>query len=78
MILKYVMIDYSKPILFFEGILHSEFCRFGAITSAGFVNISPDRAPITLGESISLGMKPAQKDAEIIRINIEHLTGGLG
>jgi hypothetical protein len=64
-LIKYVMIDHVKPILF-VGVDHKTMLPMGNITSAGFVTGMSGRIS-TGGESFSLkGMKPAAEDAAII------------
>jgi len=76
--MKYVVFDYSLPVIFQEGISHNEITVKGmSPTSAGFIIVSPkvkDSGPTTVrgyfeiriyGESISLGLKPSDRDLEI-------------
>ncbi|OGW46427.1 MAG: hypothetical protein A2078_14155 [Nitrospirae bacterium GWC2_57_9] len=64
LLVKYVMIDYVIPILFF-GVDHKAMRAAGNITSAGFIAEESGKLK-TGGESFSLGMKPAVEDADII------------
>jgi hypothetical protein len=64
-ILKYVMIDHTLPVVFGEYFKHSDFANVhGTITSAGKVawDIS-QRMAVTYGESVSLKLKPDPNDA---------------
>ena len=62
--IKYVMIDYVRPILF-SGVNHKAMRAAGNITSAGFIAEVGGRLE-TGGEAFSLGMKPSADDAGII------------
>lgn len=72
---KYVMIDYSIPILFSEAHGHSDFKHLGNITSAGYVRIYPETNGIDYkigvecyGFSESLLMQPdPENDEKIIK-----------
>ena len=68
--MKYVMIDYDRPILFFDIMNHSDFIKMGNITSAGFVDIRIDnngkKLCVVYGKSTSLKLSPAEHDAEMI------------
>ena len=70
--MKYVMINYSTPIIFTEANLHKHFEGFGNITSAGKFRIvhSPDCSPgiKTYGKSIGLKLEPAEEDAKILEM----------
>jgi hypothetical protein len=66
--LKYVIINHSLPVLFGEYLKHSDFICVGLVTSAGKVSIDTEnRAVFCFGESISLKLKPAKGDDEMIR-----------
>jgi len=67
--MKYVMIDFDRPILFFDIQNHSDFKRMGNITSAGYVKIYEKdgfRSCKVYGKSVSLKLAPAQHDEEIL------------
>jgi hypothetical protein len=78
--MKYVMIGNILPILFTEAMNHSDFKCNGDITSAGMCSIDSrlkydkdagkyfvEKIVHCYGESISLNLKPAEKDAERIK-----------
>lgn len=65
---KYIIIEYSYPIIFSECNKHSDFKHLGEITSAGFcnVNLYEDEMDV-YGESVSLGIKSdPDNDAPIL------------
>ena len=72
--MKYIMIDYSIPIIFTEAHQHSQFVGGGTITSAGFFKIVPVDDGIggtklvveTYGFSVSLKIYPDPIDAEVL------------
>ena len=67
--MKYIIIDGVKPIVFSEAQLHSEFKNMGEITSAGKCSIRNNKVSC-FGESISLKLKPNERDAKIIKMNL--------
>jgi len=72
--MKYVMIDYSIPIIFTEAHAHKYFEGFGHITSAGFFKIFKNDADEmdveTYGFSVSMKMGPDENDKNILRRNL--------
>ena len=70
--MKYVMINYSTPIIFTEANLHRHFEGFGNITSAGKFRIKcyEGRLPTieTYGKSVGLKLEPAEEDAKILEM----------
>ena len=64
--MKYVIINYTFPILFSEAHAHSDFMGIGNITSAGMVTIYNDRTVHCYGKSISLKLEPDENDKRLI------------
>lgn len=74
--MKYIIIDYSIPVVFSEANNHKDFKNIGNITSAAFFNISAkqeinDEAAPRIrvhcyGESQSLGLKKDICDERIL------------
>jgi hypothetical protein len=67
---KYIMIDDVFPVLFGEYFQHDHVAQrmkdFGEATSAGFVRFAGNGQLHAYGESISLNMKPAEQDSQIL------------
>ena len=65
--MKYVVLNYDTPIIFFDIQKHSDFKQMGNITSAGFITIFEDRNEcdtkcMCYGESTSLKIKSDPDD----------------
>lgn len=75
--LKYVIID-GMPVLFGSGIEHSRMKRLGDVDSAGFVCLTGNgRGNVdaqVYGESLSLGIKPGDRDERIIEMYVNGVT----
>lgn len=63
--MKYVMIDFSFPIVFPETFNHCDFKKIGKATSAGFVRLTEEGA-VTYGKAESLKMIPDPEDPSIL------------
>ncbi len=70
MALKYIMIEQGLPVIFGDYFNHSEVAArlkdFGKTTSAGFVRQNADGTFCADGESLSLNLKPVEKDSAIL------------
>lgn len=67
---KYIIINGVFPVVFAEAIPHADMRKLGNITSAGFVNITPNGEGIdvlTYGISEGLCMASKPDDAVIIK-----------
>jgi hypothetical protein len=64
--MKYIMIDEVFPVIFSDGMKHSDFKKMGNITSAGMVRILNDEINC-FGKSVSLKLEPTKIDALIIK-----------
>jgi hypothetical protein len=68
--MKYVIVDNVFPIIFSDGMKHSDFIHRGEITSAGMIKISGDEVHC-YGESVSLKLKPDVTDELRIKTMLE-------
>lgn len=65
--MKYIIIDYSLPIIFSEGHSHDDFLAInGTITSAGFCKVDSGMYVVVYGCSTSLGLHPDLENDERI------------
>lgn len=68
--MKYIIIDGVFPVTFSEGLRHKDFEYLpGKITSAGKCRIRNNQVTC-YGESVTLRLKPGERDAEIIKMNL--------
>ena len=77
--MKYIMINYNRPVLFLDTWAHDEVARMFTdnkhkVTSAGFVRRDKQGSLYCCSESISLKLKPAEGDEKII---MESMGAGL-
>lgn len=73
--IKYIKTKCGNVILFRNPLKHSDFQQFSPV-SAGFVSVVIEQGKLTVttyGESVSLNMKPAQDDEEVILATLRNL-----